>query len=116
MRTRGLSGLPPKRRATRFRVARLFRTRAAYRIEAVRSLDSALFINTKDCSVDWRLEIQADMLMLHPELSTYRPLRLSAGNQEDNLRQQHLIGSSATGSDPLPQSLWRRENRSFSVR
>ena len=60
MRTRGLSGVPPKRRATRFRVARLFRTRAAYRIEAVGSLDSALFINTKDCSIDWRLEIQAE--------------------------------------------------------
>jgi len=46
---------------------------------------------------------------------TYRPLRLTAGIQEDNLGSLHLLCSCATGSDPLPKSLafWRRKNQSF---
>jgi hypothetical protein len=49
------------------------------------------------------------------QLSTYRPLRLTAGDQEDNLSPQNFLGSSGTGSDPFLKSLtfWRRENQSF---
>lgn len=49
------------------------------------------------------------------QLPTYRPLRPTAGNQEDNLGPLHLLCSRTTGSDPLPKSLafWRRKNQSF---
>jgi hypothetical protein len=48
-------------------------------------------------------------------LPTYRPLRPTAGNQEDNLGPLHLLCSRTTGSDTLPKSLafWRRKNQSF---
>jgi hypothetical protein len=49
------------------------------------------------------------------QLPTYRPLRLTAGNQEDNLGPLHLLCSRAPGTDQFPKSsaFWRRKNLSF---
>jgi hypothetical protein len=48
-------------------------------------------------------------------LPTYRPLRPTAGNQEDNLGSLHLLCSHAPRSDPLSKSLafWWRKNQSL---
>jgi hypothetical protein len=52
------------------------------------------------------------------QLPTYRPLRPTASNQEDNLGPLHILCSRATRSDHLPKSstLWRRKNQSLQHR
>ena len=70
---------------------------------------------TRQALVRKAFEPQSHRVDAASQSPTYRPLRLTAGIQEDNLGSLHLLCSCATGSDPLPKSLafWRRKNQSF---